>query len=89
MAYKKRSWLVAVIATMLGFIGLGIAYILLGLVTGVIAMCGWAPEWWAVIYFALAFTLPVLAVIIGVRARRAYLRRHPPPIAGEYAVKLK
>ena len=72
--YQKRSWLVAALGTVAGSVGLFFAYIFLGTVTGVVAICGWAPRWWANVYFVLAFAIPAGAVWLGAVSRRAYLR---------------
>jgi uncharacterized membrane protein len=79
--HKKRSWLVAVLAGLAGLAVLLLAYLSLGVATRVIAMCGGAPNWWVYVYFGLAFLLPVLAVWLGVKAKRAYLRRHASTMA--------
>jgi len=68
--------LVALVAGAAGLIGLSIAYLFLGFATRVIAMCGGAPAWWAMVYFVLAFTIPVAAVRLGSIARKRYLWRH-------------
>jgi ABC-type multidrug transport system permease subunit len=73
--HRKRSILLATMVGLGGLAGLLAAYMLLGVVTGVIAMCSWAPRWWVFAYFALAFTLPALAVSLAIRSRRWYLRR--------------
>jgi hypothetical protein len=72
--YQKRSWLIFALGTVAGLVGLFIAYIFLGMATGVVAMCGWAPRWWYNVYFVLAFTIPAAAVWLGSVSRRAYLR---------------
>ena len=74
--HQKRSYLLALLAGAAGLLGGLVAYLLLGVATGVVAMCGaWAPSWWSSAYFALAIGLPVLAIWIGATARRAYLWR--------------
>jgi len=39
-------------------------------------MCSWAPEWWAILYFMLAFMVPAVAVWMALKTRRSYLERH-------------
>ena len=51
------------------------AYLFLGAATGVIAMCAWAPEWWAFTYLALLPLLPVCAAWVG--------PPHSPGLPGE------
>jgi hypothetical protein len=72
--YQKRSWLIFALGTIAGLAGLFFAYMLFGMATGVVAMCGWAPRWWYNVYFVLAFALPAIAVWLGSISRRAYLR---------------
>ena len=74
--HQNRAFAVAAVCGLAGFLGAFVAWYLLGFVTGVIAMCAWAPEWWVPIYFALAIAVPVVAVWIAIRARRSYLQRH-------------
>jgi hypothetical protein len=73
--HTKRSYLVALLAGMAGAAGGFAAYLFLGMATGVVAMCGWAPEWWAHAYFFLAVVVPAVGVWAGVAARRSYLWR--------------
>jgi hypothetical protein len=73
--HQKRSILLATIVGLAGLAGLLAAYMSLGVVTGVIAMCSWAPAWWVLVYFVLAFTLPAVAVWLAIQSRRWYLRR--------------
>ena len=71
--YQKRSWLIFALGTIAGLVGLFFAYLFLGMATGVVAMCGWAPRWWYNVYFVLAFAIPAAAVWLGSASRRAYL----------------
>lgn len=74
--HQKRSYLVALLAGGAGLLGGVMAYLFLGVATGVVAMCsGWAPSWWQKAYFLLALTLPALATWAGAVARRSYLWR--------------
>ena len=74
--HQKRSLLVALAGAGAGLVGTYAAYLLLGMVTGVVAMCSWAPRWWSQAYFALAFVVPAGAAWVAIVWRRAYLHRH-------------
>ena len=60
------------------------AYLMLGVVTGVLAICAWAPEWWAFTYLLLGLSLPIFAVWAGIRVAK-HQRSSPPerPYPGE------
>lgn len=73
--HQKRSLVVAAICGLAGLIGAFVAWYLLGAITGVVAICPWAPEWWAFIYFGLAITIPIIAIWVAIKSRRSYLRR--------------
>jgi branched-subunit amino acid ABC-type transport system permease component len=74
--HRNRSLIVAAVGGLAGLLGTYVAYMLLGVATGVIAMCSWAPNWWVHVYFALAFSIPVVSVWLALEFRRSYLRRH-------------
>ena len=76
MAYERtRANVVALVVAAGSLVVEHFVYLALGLATGVIAMCSWAPEWWALTYFALWPLIPVCAAGEGLRMRRLYLRR--------------
>ncbi|MFL6229855.1 MAG: hypothetical protein ACJ741_13870 [Pyrinomonadaceae bacterium] len=70
--------LFATIIGIVAFIAVAIATLLLwellGFYTGVIAMCGTAPEWWTFIFFLLGIMIPVSAIWSGRRACKWYLK---------------
>ena len=72
--YQNRSLLLALVSGVAGMAGLFIAYGFLGAVTGVVAMCSWAPAWWIFSYFGLALGIPIGGVWVGIKSRRTYLR---------------
>jgi len=75
--HEKRSVAVALGGAVAGFIGTYAAYLLLGLLTGVVAMCATAPEWWIHLYIPLAFVVvPAGTAWVAILWRRSYLRRH-------------
>lgn len=74
--HQKRSIVVALASAAGGTVAAYLAFIFIGMVTGVIAMCAFAPEWWARIYPAFAVLIPLTGIYVAIRARRAYLRRH-------------
>jgi hypothetical protein len=74
-ASSKRSILVALVCAVAGLCSAYVGYMVLGVATGVVAMCSWGPEWWAKAYFAGFFLLPAAAAWAGIRGRRWYLRR--------------
>ena len=73
--HQKRSFVVALLGGAVGLAGSYIMFIAFGMVTGVVAMCAWAPEWWVHVYTGLAVLIPFGAAWSAVKARRMYLRR--------------
>ena len=74
--HQNRSYFVALLAGGAGLLGGLVAYLLLGVATGVVAICsGWAPSWWQKAYLLLAIALPALEIWAGAIARRSYLWR--------------
>jgi hypothetical protein len=82
VAYQKRAWLIAVLSAALGLAGTYVAYLFLGVATGVISMCASAPDWWVKVYLAGFFLVPAAAPLAAIRGRRWYLRRHTAAPAG-------
>jgi hypothetical protein len=74
--HQKRSLVVAALSGLASLVGGYVAYLYLGVATGAIAICAWAPRWWVGVYFTLALALPGLCVWLAVKSRRWYLRRH-------------
>jgi hypothetical protein len=75
--HQNRSLAVALVGAVAGFVGTYAAYLLLGMFTGVIAMCASAPEWWMHAYVPLAFVMiPAGTAWVAIVWRRSYLRRH-------------
>ena len=75
--HQKRSLGVALIGAVAGFVGTYAVYLLLGMFTGVVAMCATAPEWWIRLYIPLAFVVvPAGTAWVAILWRRSYLRRH-------------
>jgi predicted lysophospholipase L1 biosynthesis ABC-type transport system permease subunit len=74
-APRNRSIEFALVGGAAGLLASFCAWVFLGMVTGVIMMCAWAPEWWVRTYLALAVSVPAGGTWGAVRARRGYLRR--------------
>ena len=67
----SRSWRFVLLT---GFWGLGgsivaaLFFLLLGMITGVIASCAFAPEWWQSVFPIVAVVgIPVMGVAVAVR----------------------
>ena len=61
---------VGILATLIAYVG----YIFFGMLTGVIAMCASAPEWWIKTYFVLALCIPIIGFLCGRKAWKWYLK---------------
>lgn len=70
--------LLAIAIGIAGFVGFYFCYILLGLGTGVIAMCATAPEWWCHTYLYSLYGTPLFAGWIGYYCGRRFLHRYEP-----------
>ena len=82
--YKNRR---RIVATLLGlgtalpvFVGCYFLLVLLGIVTGVIARCATAPEWWITTFVWLGCSMPIwggiAALYCGWKVLRWHERRH-------------
>ena len=71
-----KAFFVSAWAGVLAFIPASLVYILIGMFTGVIASCLWAPSWWVYSYLVLFIAVLAFAGRSAVRAKRAYLAQH-------------
>jgi hypothetical protein len=78
--YKNRR---RIVATLLGlgaalavFAGCYFLLVLLGIVTGVIAPCATAPEWWITAFLWLAYSMPIWGGIAALYCGWKVLRWH-------------
>ena len=54
-----------------------VSYVQLGAMTGVLAICTTAPEWWASTYFLMGLSVPIVAIWAGIHVAKRPQRAEP------------
>jgi 4-amino-4-deoxy-L-arabinose transferase-like glycosyltransferase len=68
-----RNRVVLGVVLSLATISLGyVAYVELGAMTGVLAMCATAPQWWASTYVLIGISVRIIAVWAGIHVARRH-----------------
>lgn len=84
MTGKRQKITGKLLAFGVGLVGLFasfVAYVILGFVTGVIASCASAPEWWITTYFYGFYAVPVWGGYVGHYFARRFLQWYGSSVA--------